>query len=65
MSSANHEDGEYIINIRFNISLLNINDITGLSLIPDDLKINKTDVKAISIDQNYAICQIKEYLIKM
>ena len=58
MPPVNHEDGQYLMDIRFDDGQLNIQDRDGLSLIPEDVKINETSVNNITTHQNYTTCKI-------
>ena len=58
MSSENHEDDEVNIHIISQKGMLNIRDGSGLSLLPDNLKIDITVVKNITINQRCQICEV-------
>ena len=59
MPSVNHNDGQFLMDIRFDDSQLTIYDKTGKTLIPKEVKINEGNLNKITIHQRYKICKVK------
>ena len=56
-SFVNNEDGEFTLDFKYKDDLLHVQDNMGKSLLPEDFKINKEELKEVTLDQAYKVCK--------